>query len=140
MTMKTIFVGSGSDERGEVAAAMAILRAHGWTVTFDWPAAMEKEPTVLSPEHAYELAGAMEDAISHSQIVWIMLPKKKSEGAAAELGMARMSIRNNPGSPRALVVSGGVMDLGRIYPTRAKAQGRIFEDHADALTFLCNLR
>lgn len=137
--MKTIFVAGGSDERGEVAAAISMLRSAGWTVTFDWPKAMETEPEVKSPEQADRIACAMENAIEASSFAWIMLPKKKSEGAAYEMGFFRGLLRGRQSNGRALIVSGDASILGRIYPYRASAQGAMFRDHAEALEYLVRM-
>lgn len=137
--MKTIFVAGGSDERGEVAAAISMLRAAGWTITFDWPEAMKTEPEVKSPEHADQLARDMENALDSSAFAWVMLPKKKSEGAAYEMGFFRGLLRGRQSNVRALIVSGDATSLGRIYPYRAAAQGGLFRDHADALEYLVRM-
>lgn len=136
---KTIFVGGGSGEREEVAAAISLLRAAGWEVTLDWPEEMRRTPSLRDRAHAYQLGGRYEDAILKASIVWILLPKTKSEGAAAELGMARMAIRMSGNPSKGLIVSGGIDDLGRLYPMRAAAQGAVFEDHAAALQYLCGM-
>lgn len=136
---KTIFVGGGSDEREEVAAAISMLRSAGWEITFDWPEEMRRVPVLRDRSHAYQLGGRFEDAILRASIVWILLPRTKSEGAAAELGMARMSIRMGGNPSRGLIVSGGIDDLGRFYPMRAAAQGAVFDDHAAALQYLCGM-
>lgn len=137
--MKTIFVAGGSDERGEVAAAISMLRSAGWTITLDWPKAMETEPDVKSPEFLDALACQFENAIEAATISWVMLPKKKSEGAAYEMGFFRGLLRGRQSNGRALIVSGDASSLGRIYPYRAAAQGAMFRDHAEALEYLVRM-
>jgi len=138
--MKTIFVAGGSDERGEIAAAISMLRAAGWTITFDWPEAMKTEPETKGPEFCDALANRLENALEAASFAWVMLPKKKSEGAAYEMGFFRGLLRGRQSNGRALLVSGDAASLGRIYPYRAAAQGAMFADHADALEYLVKMR
>ena len=100
---------------------------------------MLSEPESKGPEFCDALANRLENAIESATFAWIMLPKKKSEGAAYEMGFFRGILRGRQSNGRALIVSGDASSLGRIYPYRASAQGAMFRDHAEALEYLVRM-
>ena len=136
---KRIFVAGGSDEQSEIAAAIHALRASGWEVVGDWTAMRGKEPEHPTPEQKYEIGGILEDALRSATILWIMLPRTKSEGSHYELAFFRGLLVGNPNAAKGIVVSGPIGELGRLYPYRAAAQGRIFSEHLEALEYLIGM-
>jgi hypothetical protein len=137
--VKRIFVAGGSDELAEVAAAIDALRAAGWEVLGDWPAMREKEPAHPTPAQLYEIGGILENALQSATVLWVLLPRAKSEGAAYELGFFRGLLAAHPNPRKGVVVSGPIDSLGRLYPHRAAAQGRIFSEHIEALEYLIGM-
>lgn len=86
--MRCIYVAGGSDERHEVRAFIERLRVRGWEVTYDWTRdpGYDVPPSTNSRRRSARLDEA---AVRAAEIVWIVAPHEKSEGAAHEFGMAR---------------------------------------------------
>jgi hypothetical protein len=135
--MKKIFVAGGSSERGEVAAAIGMLRPAGFEVTADWPEMKKHEPKVLEPRQAEKIGMTLINAMLRADIFWLMLPKEKSEGASFEFGfyLGRFFSESRGG----VIVSGDATILGRLYPYAMGSKGKLFPEHADALGYLLSL-
>lgn len=119
---------------------MEMLRAAGWTITYDWtkePLWDVKPSRELTPEEARECALRDADGVAGADVLWLMLPESKSEGAHFELGFFLGMLRAAPSPAKGVVVSGDVASLGRIFPRLAHAQ---FENHANALEYLIGMR
>ena len=135
--MKKIFVAGGSSERNEVAAAMAMLRPAGFEITADWPEMQKREKPPLQPREAEQIGLTLINAMLRADIFWYMLPREKSEGAAAEFGFyfGRFFSESRGG----IIVSGDASSLGRLYPYAMGSKGKLFPEHADALGYLLSL-
>ncbi len=86
--MKRIYVAGGSDERLQVRALIERLKKRGWEVTHDWT----KDPGYDAPPStsSKRRSAAMDlQAVACADVVWIVAPREKSEGAAVEFGFAR---------------------------------------------------
>jgi hypothetical protein len=136
--MKKIFVAGGSSERGEVAAAISILRAAGWAITFDWPELMKHEPDVKEPRFLEKLGMDLKNGMRSADIFWLLLPREKSEGSSFELGF--FSGYFDRDAKGGIIVSGDASVLGRLYPYAMGAKGKLFSDHADALDYLIRMQ
>lgn len=114
----------GSDERLQVRLLIERLRARGWEVTHDWTTdpGYDAPPSTNSLRRAARLDEA---AVRAAEIVWIVTPREKSEGAAHEFGMAR-------GLGKATMVSGP--DAARcIFWLNAD---HVFDNHEAAMVWL----
>ena len=133
MSALTIYVAGGSAERDACAAFMVQLRAAGWTVTCDWTT----DPGWTNPTHP-RLTSAMSDVsgIARARVLWYVAPEAKSEGSHFELGIAWMARELHASSGRAILASGPVDTLGRVFPALAD---RTFPTHAEALEHLLDV-
>lgn len=136
--LKKIFVAGASSERGEIAAAIALLRAAGWEVTTDWPEMQKTEPVLKGPRHAEEIGMVLKNGMRRADIFWLLLPREKSEGAAFEFGF--FSGYFDREARGGMVVSGDASVLGRLYPYAMGAKGKLFAEHATALEYLTQLQ
>ncbi len=86
---RLIYVAGGSSERLTVIRPiLAALTAAGWTVTYDWT----QSPGYDRQMSAHECAEQAEldlAAVAAADVVWVVVPEGKSEGAAVEFGTAR---------------------------------------------------
>lgn len=122
--MRRIYVAGGSDERLQVRALIERLRQRGWEVTHDWTTdpGYDAPPSTNSKQRSARLDEA---AVRAAEVVWVVAPREKSEGAAVEFGLAR-------GLGKTTVVSGP--DAGRcIFWLNAD---RIFDNHEAAMMWL----
>ena len=64
------------------------LRVRGWEVTHDWTIdpGYDAPPSTNSKRRS---ACLDLDAVARAEVVWIVAPREKSEGAAVEFGFAR---------------------------------------------------
>jgi hypothetical protein len=136
--MKKIFVAGASSERGEIAAAIALLRAAGWEIVIDWPELMKSEPSVKDPRFLEKLGMDLKNGMRRADIFWLLLPREKSEGAAFEFGF--FSGYFDREARGGMVVSGDASALGRLYPYAMGAKGKLFAEHATALEYLTQLQ
>lgn len=132
--MKKIFVAGGWNERAEVGAAIEMLRAAGWEITFDWPKEAESEPELKGPRHCELLGQKFKNALRRSDVFWYMLPKDKGENGHFEFGFYSGYFDRE--SKGITIVSGEAEPLKRIYPFAMGGKGAKFNDHADALSHL----
>lgn len=125
---RTIYVAGGSSERTEASVAIVSLREGGWHVTHDWT----PEDTYSRPPS--ECASDCVSGVFAASFFWLRIPRDKSEGSGAELGMAiavkRMSIALR--RPRAIIVSGR---RRCIFPQSADVDLH-FAEHEQALKWL----
>jgi hypothetical protein len=140
--MKKIFVAGASSEAAEVSAAMAMLRPAGWEVTCDWPEMQRHEPKILDPCHAEKICQTLINGLMRADILWVMLPRVKSEGAFWEFG-AFYGMHCNQ-AKGGIIVSGDLeseeaQKLGRLYPYGMGAKGILFHEHFDALSYLLGM-
>lgn len=136
--MKKIFVAGASSERGEVAAAIAMLRAAGWEVTFDWPELMKSEPEVKEPRFLEKLGMDLKNGMRRADVFWLLLPREKSEGANFEFGFySGYFDRESRGG---MLVSGDASTNGRLYHWSMGSKGMKFDEHAQALEYLINMQ
>jgi hypothetical protein len=135
--MKKIFVAGASSEAGEVAAAMSLLRPAGWEITADWPEMQRNEPKFLSPRHCEQIGTTLINAMLRADIFWLLLSKEKSEGAATEFGFYLGAFYRE--SKGGIIVSGDATTLGRLYPYAMGSKGKLFAEHADALSYLIGM-
>lgn len=136
--VKKIFVAGGSSERGEVAAAIALLRAAGWEITFDWPELMKSEPDTKAPRFLEKLGMGLKNGMRRADIFWLLLPREKSEGSSFEFGF--FSGYFDRESRGGMLVSGDATILGRLYPYAMGSKGKLFSEHAQALEYLINMQ
>lgn len=120
---RRVYVAGGSSERLTIVRPMLDrLRAAGVTITHDWTTCpgFDRESTRLE-----QCRWATEDfeGVYNADLLWLICPAEKSEGAHAELGYA--IARRTP-----VIVSGPATAHHRIFPLLA---GMIFPSHADAL-------
>lgn len=135
--MKKVFIAGGFSERAEVAAAIEMLRAAGWEVTFDWPKESESEPELKGPRHCEDLGQKFKNALRRADLFWYMLPREKGENGHFEFGFySGYFDRESRGG---VVVSGDAESLKRLYPYAMGSKGKLFREHADALAFLLGL-
>lgn len=125
--VSNIYVAGGSSERVTVVRPlMARLIERGWTVTHDWT--QDPGYDLDRPLTDEERAGVAERdlrAVDKADVVWLVVPAGKSEGASVEFGYAC-------GSGKVVIVSGP--DATRC-PLWAYAL-RQFLAHEDALEWL----
>lgn len=136
--MKKIFVAGASSERGEVAAAIAMLRAAGWEIVFDWPELMKSEPNVKDPRFLEKLGMDLKNGMRRADIFWLMLSREKSEGANFEFGFySGYFDREARGG---MLVSGDASVHGRLYHWAMGSKGMFFSEHAQVLEYLINMQ
>ncbi len=117
-----VYVAGGSDERIEVARrAIDLLTARGFTVTHDWTRC-EGYDREHSEEERSAWARLDVEGVKSADVVWLMAPSVKSEGAATEIGIAI-----GRGVP--FVIS-GPRARGNIFSMLATM---IFDNHVEAL-------
>lgn len=122
--MNRIYVAGGSDERAIVREFIARLVARGWEVTHDWTTdpGYDAPPSTNAKRRAANLDEA---GVRLADVVWIVVPSEKSEGAAVEFGIAR-------GLRKRTVVSGP--DCARcLFWLNAD---HVFESHEAAMMWL----
>ncbi len=123
--MSTIFVSGGSSERPRISEYVAVLRAAGWHVTYDWTRnAGWEDPAHDEAQraHLYCLRGVQE-----ARVFWYVAPEQKSEGSHAELGIAVAT--------RSRIVASGLplLTLGRVFHRFADLA---LESHGEMLQLL----
>lgn len=86
--MRRIYVAGGSEERLMVRTLIERLRVRGWEVPHDWTndPGYDAPPSTNSKRRSARLDEA---AVRAAEILWVVAPREKSEGAAHEFGMAR---------------------------------------------------
>lgn len=109
MRPKAIYVAGSSREAALVAAYMDGLRAAGWIVTVDWPAAVAASPV---PDHELPLEVQQAHArwdlagVASAQVLWLVGPSTPSVGAYVELGFAlARGVRVVASGPQSLFTS-----------------------------------
>jgi hypothetical protein len=87
-TLKAIYVAGGSDERLTVVRPIIdTLTHHGIHVVYDWTRSPGYD-RLLSLNEIGEQAQLDLEAVRVAEIVWVVSPDSKSEGASVELGAA----------------------------------------------------
>jgi hypothetical protein len=93
----TIYVAGGSSEAREVAEYIRRLKDKGIEVTYDWTLDViaagiqpgeTAEGKTLTVDQQKAIARLELTAVRVAQIFWLIVPRKKSEGSAVELGAA----------------------------------------------------
>ncbi len=139
---KTIFVAGASSEREEIATVIELLRAAGWTVTFDWPERQKKELEKygsfqsMPPEAKRELVRELKNGIRSASFFWWMIPRQKSAGAAYEAGFFRGYRDRDPHG--FVIVSGDPEPNADLYAYHSE-KCAAFGEHLAALNFLCGM-
>lgn len=86
--MKSLYLAGGSDERLTIVRPMIErITIAGIPVTYDWTRSPGYDRP-LSPEEVRAQASLDLEAVRAADIVWVLCPEAKSEGAATELGAA----------------------------------------------------
>jgi hypothetical protein len=121
---------------------MARLRPAGWEVICDWPEMQRHEPKTLDPRHAEKICQALINGLMRADILWVMLPKCKSEGAFWEFGFFYGLHCNE--AKGGIIVSGDLKSeeaqkLNRLYPYGMGTKGMLFPEHADVLEYLLKM-
>lgn len=123
-----IYVCGGSSEMDLVAGYMTKLRAMGHIITHDWIATIrhDGEANPVTATHRQRLRWSGEDigGIEIADLVWAILPVKRSFGCAFEMGFAI-------GHGHHLIVSGDWR--ASIFCAQAEAR---FNDHDHALEWV----
>lgn len=143
---RKVYIAGGSTERVEVGQKwIQRAREAGISIVFDW--------TVCSSYNPNWLAGFLEknvhkawqhvarrdfDAVMASDIVWILVPEKLSEGAATELGIA-LAARALAKRRMTLVASGKSVHRN-LFSRLADAQFGSHEAAFEYVRGLCGLR
>jgi nucleoside 2-deoxyribosyltransferase len=125
-----VYVAGPSARRASIAVLLATLRAHGAAITFDWPAADGWDRDLSEDERA-AVANRCLWGVTEADLVWVLLDAEKSEGAAAELGIA-LTLRDVLGAAVEVIAS-GPLDGSRVFPAQANQR---FEDHEAALGYV----
>lgn len=109
-----VYVAGASREMDRCAAAMALVRELGGTITCDWVEAIRASGSPANEGKTDEerRADATEDlkGVSDADVLWLLAPEGTSAGAWTELGYAlalRSTTRHHEsGRPLRIVVSG----------------------------------
>jgi hypothetical protein len=93
MSGKNIYVAGPSSQIRDIEVYMAALRDAGWTITFDWTAAVRNAGGIASPEDPKvrrDAALADLDGVAKAQVLWLVQPDatSTSTGAWVEFGSA----------------------------------------------------
>lgn len=124
-----VYVAGGSDERIQFArVAIDRLSSLGFTITHDWTRCEGYDREHTDAERA-EWATQDMVGVMTADVVWVMVPTAKSEGAAAELGAA-------VALGKKLVVSGR-RSRGNIFSTLA---AQVHLEHEDAFCAILAMR
>lgn len=125
-----VYVAGGSDEREAVVKPLiGMLVTSGVTITHDWTVCegYERDSTVHERE-----CWAMQDlgGVQSAHLVWVVMPKSKSEGCHVEMGAAlalgKLVIVSGP---HARAASRIFALLAEIHDTHASAYERIVRIH-----------
>lgn len=129
-----VYVAGGSDERLDRARpVIEFLQGEGITVPYDWTRSPGYDRE-LTPAESEQQARLDFDAIRAADIVWIMAPAAKSEGAATELGIALALGKTVFISGRYAVIPSRLFNLlaGRIFSSDAAALREVLRAVKDA--------
>ncbi len=111
-----IYVAGSSKELDRVEGVIARLRSAGHMITHDWTKAVRAAPDdhAITDEHARQCAEADVRGVYDADVVWLLIPEVKSEGAFFELGAAWGWRHPDIRSPRRRLVASG-NPTGRIF-------------------------
>ena len=145
-TARKVYIAGGSSERTEVGQKwIQHAREAGIEVVFDWSSCKSYEADWLNGFSKREIHEAWQhiakrdfDSVMASDVVWILVPEKLSEGAATELGIA-LAARALAGRKMLLVASGQSVHRN-LFNRLANAQFDSHEAAFDYVRGLCGLR
>ncbi len=123
---RLVYAAGGSSERLTIVRPMLDqLRSAGIAITHDWTTCpgFDREST---REEQMRWAAEDLDGVRRADLLWLICPAEKSEGAHAELGFALAL-------GKLIVVSGPANAQHRIFPLLA---GIHYPSHADALAMV----
>lgn len=130
----SVYVAGGSHERLEVRRWIDELVRRGARITFDWTRAPEWDlGRDITPDERRWVADLDLAAVLQARIVWVLLPRQLSEGAATELGAALAA--RALGHP-VLIVASGSIDGQRIFAALADV---VVPTHGDGLRVVLDM-
>lgn len=108
-----VYVAGASREMDRCAAAMALVRELGGTITCDWVEAIRAHGPAnegMTDEDRRSFATEDLKGVSDADVLWLLAPEGASAGAWTELGFA-LALRStrarlDPARPMRIVVSG----------------------------------